>query len=107
MNLSTDPKMLVAGLAITILAIAVAHLVDRFLHPDDARLATRLARYTGGCLAILAGLAAVLDLPTLALVALFFTVAGLTTVLCHTITTAILASNRARAAEQALDRNHE
>lgn len=98
MNFSTDPKMLIGGLAITALAVLVAHLLDRLAGSPQTAIAT-LLRYAAGCVAIGAGLAMVLDPEDLALVVAFTLVAGFVTAVCHLWR----ESTRAQAAESAID----
>jgi NADH:ubiquinone oxidoreductase subunit 6 (subunit J) len=91
--------MMLAGVMVTATLIVAVHMTARVFHAPGGNVLWRIARYIGGCVAILAGLLFVLDWPEWLTVAGIIVVAGAATVVSYLVVELYNYHGRAMAAE--------
>jgi len=104
--------MHVAGVVVTVAFIIALHMSLRVFHAPDGKVLWRIARYIGGCLAILIGLVFVLDWLTLLQVGIIFVAAGAAAAGAATVGSYLVVElynyyQRAQAAEQDADGHYD
>ena len=99
--------MNLAGVTVTAAITVATHMAARVFHAPNGNSLWRVARYTLGCVAILAGLLFMLEWETWLTVAAVVAVAGIVTIVCYVVVELFNYHNRAHAAEQATDADHD